>query len=178
MRTTVASADIGDISRSFFSSASAFLRASLGMCACLIFFSISSRSAPFFHLAELFLDRLHLLVQVVLALALLHLALHAAADALLDLEDIELAFDELQQMLEALLDVEHLEHFLLLLELERQVRGDGVAEPAGFVDTRERSQDLRRNLLVQLHVLIELLDHRAAHRFGLVIRRVVARGAG
>jgi hypothetical protein len=37
---------MGDMSRSFFSSASAFLRASFGMRASLIFFSISSRSAP------------------------------------------------------------------------------------------------------------------------------------
>ena len=82
------------------------------------------------HLAELLLDRLHLLVEVVLALALLHLALDAPADALLDLEDLELALDQLQQVLEALLDAEHLEHFLLLLELQRQVRGDGIAEAA------------------------------------------------
>ena len=37
---------MGDMSFSFFSSASAFTRASLGMCALLIFFSSSSRSAP------------------------------------------------------------------------------------------------------------------------------------
>jgi len=37
---------MGDISLSFFSSASAFLRASLGILASLIFFSISSMSAP------------------------------------------------------------------------------------------------------------------------------------
>src|SRR5690606_30346857 len=36
------------------------------------------------HLAELFLNGLHLLIQVVLALALLHLLLDAAADSLLD----------------------------------------------------------------------------------------------
>ena len=80
-------------------------------------------------------------------------------------------------MLEALLDVEHLEHFLLLLELERQVRGDRVAQAPGFVDARERGQDLRRDLLVQLHVLIELLDHRAPHRLGLVVGRVVGAAA-
>jgi hypothetical protein len=36
-----------------------------------------------------------------------------------------------EQVLEPLGDVEHLEHLLLLLELERQVRGDGVGEAAG-----------------------------------------------
>ena len=74
-----------------------------------------------------------------------------------------------QQVLEPLLDVEHLQHFLLLFELERQVRGDGIAETAGFIDARERGQDLGRDLLVELHILIELLDHRAPHRLDLVV---------
>ena len=38
------------------------------------------------------------------------------------------------------LDVEHLQHLLLLLELERQVRGDGVGQAPGLVDAgRARS---------------------------------------
>ena len=107
-------------------------------------------------LAELLLDRLDLLVQVVLALALLHLALHAAADALLDLQDVDLAFEHAEQVLEALADVAHLEDLLLLLELQRQVRRDRVREAAAVVDAGHRGQDLRRNLLVQLDVLVEL----------------------
>ena len=47
------------------------------------------------------------------------------------------------------------------------MRGDGVGQPAGLVDARQRRQDLGRDLLVQLHVLIELRDHRAAHRLEL-----------
>ena len=53
-----------------------------------------------FAFAELLLDRLDLLVQVVLALALLHLALDAAADALFDLQDVDLALELLEQVLE------------------------------------------------------------------------------
>ncbi len=127
-----------------------------------------------FHVAELFLDRLDLLVQVVLALALLHLLLDAPADALLDLQDVELGFHQREQMLEALAHVEHLEHLLLLLQLERQVRGDGVGEPAGLVDPGQRGQDLGRDLLVELHVLVELGDHRAAH--GLQLRAFLGFG--
>jgi hypothetical protein len=152
-----------------------FLARVLGHARLLDLFLDLVEVGAFFHLAELFLDRFDLFVQVILALALLHLALHAAANALLDLEDVELAFDELQKVLEPRFHVEHLEYFLLLLELERKVRGDRVAEPPRFVDTGERSEDLRGNLLVQLHVLIELLDHRAAHRFRLVVGRVVRR---
>ena len=67
-------------------------------------------------------------------------------------------------MLEALFRAEHLKHFLLLLELQRQVRGDGVGQAARLVDARQRGQDFRRNFLVELHVLVELGDQRAAHR--------------
>jgi hypothetical protein len=62
----------------------------------------------------------------------------------------------------------HLEDLLLLLELERQVRGDGVGEAAAVVDARHRRQDLGRDLLVELHVLVELREQRAAHRLDLV----------
>ena len=121
-------------------------------------------------LAEFLLDRLDLLVQVVLALALLHLALHAAADALLDLQDVDFAFEHAEQVLEALADVAHLEDLLLLLELERQMRGNRVREAAAVVDTRHRRQDLRRDLLVQLDVLVELREQRTPHRLDFMRR--------
>jgi hypothetical protein len=138
------------------------------MCARRIFFTLLA-------LAELLLDRLHLLVQVVLALALLHLPLDAAADALFDLQDVDLGLELRQEVLEALLDVEHLEHLLLLLELERQVRRHGVGEAPRLVDAGKRSEDLRRDLLVQLDVLVERGEQRAAHRLDLGQRRVVER---
>ena len=119
-------------------------------------------------LAEFLLDRLDLLVEVVLALALLHLPLDAAADALLDLQDVDLAFEQAQQMLEALGDGAHLEDLLLLLELQRKVGGDRVGEPAAVVDPGHRGQDLGRDLLVELDVLVELGEQRAAHRLDLV----------
>jgi hypothetical protein len=109
--------------------------------------------------AEFLLDGLDLLVQVVLALALLHLALDAAADALFDLQDVELGLELAEQLFQALGDAEDLEHLLLLLQLERQVGGNGVGQAPGFLDAGQRGQDLGRNLLVQLHVLVELGQH-------------------
>ena len=50
--------------------------------------------------AQLLLDRLHLLVQIVLALGLLHLALDARADALLDLQDRDLALHQREALLQ------------------------------------------------------------------------------
>ena len=113
------------------------------------------------HLAQFLLDRLHLLVEVVLALALLHLLLDAAADALLDLQHVHLALDQGEDVLQAAAHVLDLEHLLLGIELERHVRGDGVGEPARLLDARERGQDLRRHLAVELYVLLELRDDRA-----------------
>ena len=112
-------------------------------------------------LAQFLLDRLHLLVEVVLALALLHLLLDAAADALLDLQHVHLAFDQREDVLEALAHVLDLENLLLGVELERHVRRDVVGEPAGLLDAGQRGQHLRRHLAVELHVLLELRDDRA-----------------
>jgi len=67
-------------------------------------------------------------------------------------------------MLQPRLDVEHLEYLLLLLELERQVRRHRIGQASRFVDAGERGQDFRRNLLVQLDVLVERRKQRAAQR--------------
>jgi hypothetical protein len=55
-----------------------------------------------FAVAQFLLDGLDLLVQVVLALALLHLALDAAADALFHLQDVDLVLEQFEQLLQPL----------------------------------------------------------------------------
>ena len=50
--------------------------------------------------------------------------------------------------------------------------GNGIGQSPGFLDTGNRSQDFRRNLLVQLDVLVELGDHGAAQGLDFVIRTV------
>src|SRR5207244_4344120 len=122
----------------------------------------------FIAFAELLLDRLDLLVKVILALALLHLPLDATADALLDLKDVDLALEQAEQVLEPLGDVLHLENLLLLLELEREVRRYRVRQATTVINAGHRGQYLRRNLLVQFDVLVELAEQRAAHRFDFV----------
>jgi hypothetical protein len=132
------------------------------------------------HLAQLFLDRLHLLVEVVLALALLHLLLDPAADAFLDLQHVHLALDEGEDVLEPATHVLDLEDLLLGVELERHVRRDGVGEATGLLDAGERGEDLRRHLAVELHVLLELRDHRAHQHvhLALVVGFALAEHAG
>ena len=68
------------------------------------------------------------------------------------------------------------EHRLLVLELERQVRGDRVGQAAGVVDAGDRGQDLGRDLLVELDVLVELLRHGAAQRLDLAASVSVSGG--
>ena len=80
----------------------------------------------FVDLAQFLLDRLHLLVEVVLALALLHLRLHAAADALFHLLHVDLAFDQADQQFQAAADVQRFQQLLLVGHAHAQVRGDRV----------------------------------------------------
>ena len=117
--------------------------------------------------AELLLDRLHLLVEVVLALRLLHLALDARADALLDLQHRDFGFHEAHRLLQPLADGERAEHFLLLGDLDREMRGDGVGELGIVVDLAGRADHFGRDLLVELHVVLEVGDDRARQRLDL-----------
>ena len=120
-----------------------------------------------FAFAQLLLNGLDLLIQVVVALALFHLLLHAAANPLLDLEDVDFGFQLGKQTFKALGRADDLEHLLFLLELQRKMRGDRVGQAAGIIDASQRGQDLRGDLLVELYVLFELGNDRAAQRLGL-----------
>src|SRR5690606_3805037 len=102
----------------------------------------------------------HLLVEVVLALALLHLRLHPAADALLDLLDVDLAVHQADQQLQALADLEGLQQLLLVGQAHAQVGGDGVGQPARVVDAGQGGQQFRRQLAVGLDVLLEQAHQR------------------
>ena len=125
--------------------------------------------AALVHFAKFLLNGLHLLIQVVLALRLLHLRLDAAADALLDLQHIHLAFDGDQDVFQALANVQDLQDLLLLAELQGHVGGHGVGQATRVLDARQRRQHLRGHLLVQFHVLLELRDHRAAEHIHLAL---------
>jgi hypothetical protein len=69
-----------------------------------------------FALAQLLLNGLDLFVQVILALALLHLAFDSATDAFFNLQDIDFGFQLGQEVLKTLLDLEHLQNLLFLFK--------------------------------------------------------------
>ena len=93
-------------------------------------------------LAELLLDRLELLAQHVLALALVELGLDLVLDLRADRDDLELAREDLDEPAQALGDVDLLQQRLLLLGLQAQRAGDEVAERARVVDVRDRELQL------------------------------------
>jgi len=125
-------------------------------------------------LAQLLLDRLHLLVEVVLALRLLHLRLDPAADALLHLLHVDLAVDQANQHLQPLGGVQGLQQLLLVAEADADMGGDGVGQARRVVDPGQGLQQLRRQLAVGLDVLLEQPHQRA--RDGVQLARLAAVG--
>ncbi|KHF24420.1 hypothetical protein JV46_29460 [Solemya velum gill symbiont] len=122
-----------------------------------------------FHLAELFLNRLHLLIQIVLALVLFHLLLDAATNPLLELQYVIFTFHQPHQVLKTKLDVGDFENLLFLVELQRHVRCHGVSEATWVINTRQRCQHLRRNFLVELDVVVEQRSCRTHQHFHLLL---------
>ena len=95
MRTTVASALIGRHLAQLLHFGLRLLARFLGELGLAdALFEFVELVAAFFAFAELLLDRLELLVQIILALRLLHLALDAASDLALDLQHADLGFDQ------------------------------------------------------------------------------------
>jgi len=116
-------------------------------------------------LAELFLDGLELLAQVVLALALVDLAAGLGLDALSDLHELLLPGQQPGDELEALLDVEGFERRLLVRGVQRQAEGDQVAERPGIVDIRHghfrRVVDVRHHLDDRQELLAQVSEKGA-----------------
>ena len=118
-------------------------------------------------LAELVLDRLHLLAQEVLALGLAHLGLDLRLDLRAQLEHLQLAAQDRRRRTQPLLDVRRLEQLLLLLGLEAERRGDEVGEHAGVVDVRRGELQLVGQRRDELDHPRELVLHRSRERLDL-----------
>ncbi len=116
-------------------------------------------------LAELVLDRLELLAQDPLALALLHLGVDLALDLGADRDDVELAGEDLGQPSQPAGDVDLLQQRLALLGLDPQRAGDQVAERGRVVEVGDRHLQLLGEVRDLLDDVAErLLD--VAHQRG------------
>ena len=117
-------------------------------------------------IAQFALDRLELLVQIIFALGLFHLALHAATDLLLDLQHAQFAFHEGEHHLQPLDRIGLDQQRLLVGDLDVDVGGNGIGQATGIVDLAQLHRRFGRQLLVELGVILELLGHRAHQRSG------------
>ena len=118
-------------------------------------------------LAELLLDRLQLLAQVVLALGLVHLGLDLRVDPRADLDDLELAREDLGEPVQAAGDVVLLQQRLALLAGDPQRAGDQVRERRRVLEVRHRHLQLLGQVRGVLDDLGELLAHVAHERLEL-----------
>ena len=139
-----------------------------------LLFEFAGLVRRFVHLSQFFLNRLHLLIEVILALRLLHLLFNAPANAFLDLEDIHLGAHETHQVFEARFDRGDFQNLLLLAQFHAHVRGDGVREPARLIDPGEGSQHLGGNLPAQRHVLFKVRRSAAHQRLRFALIRLTA----
>ena len=108
---------------------------------CDLLFQLLHLVAAVLALAELLLDRLELLVQIVLALRLLHLTLDPVADPLLHLEHADLAFHEGVDLLEPFAHGLALQQLLLLGDLQAErceatVSASLLGSSIWLIDTR------------------------------------------
>src|SRR4030095_12998657 len=130
-----------------------------------------------FLVAQLLLDRLHLLVEKILALGLLYLPLDAGVDAFLDLQYGDFTLHQAEHLLQSLVDCRGLKDRLPVGNLDGQVRGDRVGELGIVLDLLDDADYLGRHLLVELHVALELGGGRAREglRFDALTHRVTER---
>ncbi len=125
--------------------------------------------------AQLLLDRLHLLVQVIFALGPLHLRLDPRLDLLLDLQDAHLALHQAIDLLQPLGDRQGLQKLLLLLDLDAQMPGHQVGKLRRLAGLADRDDRFLGDVLLDLRIARELLRHRAHQRLHGV---AVAHGLG
>ncbi|EBA08763.1 hypothetical protein SSE37_03935 [Sagittula stellata E-37] len=109
--------------------------------------------------AEFLLNGFHLLVQIVLALGLLHLALDAGLDLLLDLQDGHLPLHQAIDLLQPLADRERLKQFLLLAHFDAEVTGHEIGQLRRLGRFADGGQRLFGDVLLDLGVALELLRH-------------------
>ena len=120
---------------------------------------------PVIPLPEFLLNGLHLLIQIVVSLVLLHLLLHTAVNPLLHLLDFGFAAKEAEEFGKRAVQVIRLEQLLLRGHRDRELLHHDIGEPRSVCRLVDTAREILRNLRIQLRVGRERLDGRAAQRF-------------
>ena len=115
------------------------------------------------HFAQFFLNRFHLLIQIVLALAFLHLFFDTIANAFLNLQQVNFRFHHRHQIFQTLGDIKHFQYRLFVSEFQWHMCRDGVSQTCSIFNAVQRSQHFRRDLFVQLDVAFKLIN-RSTHQ--------------
>ena len=106
-------------------------------------------------LTQLVTDHVHLLAQVVIALALVDTGLRLLHDILLDRHDEDLVLHRVDQHLEPVGKVDGLEDDLLDLYVEDDIGRNEIGEFARFVGHADLEEDIGRQLRGQLHIALK-----------------------
>ena len=106
-------------------------------------------------LAQLVADHVHLLAQVVIALALVDALLRLFHDVLLDAHNEDLVLHGVDQHLKAIGQVDGLEDHLLDLDVEHDVGRDKISQLARVACHADLEEDVGRQLGRELYVSLE-----------------------
>ena len=118
-------------------------------------------------LAQFLADHVHLLVQVVVALVLVHGFIDLLRDLLVDLQHPALAVHPLYEQAQAAQKRSLFQHGLLILKAEQEVGRDILAEKRRVVVGVDREHHILADAGIQAQQLIKALLHIAEQRVGL-----------
>ena len=109
--------------------------------------------------AQLLLDGLDLLVEIVFFLRLLHLALHAALDGAVDVQLLDFDIQHLGHTRQPVDGIEDLEQLLFFFDGKLEVRAHGVGQFPRIIAADRRHHGVVVYVLAQLDVLFEQAGH-------------------
>ena len=117
-------------------------------------------------IAQFGLDRLHLFVQIIFALRLLHLGFHARLDLFLDLQNRQFALHQTIDLFQPFADRQGFQQVLLLLDFDAQMTGNQIGQLGRFGSLIHSGQSLFGDVLFDLGIPLELFGDRTQQRFG------------
>ncbi len=127
--------------------------------------------------AQLLLDGLDLLVEVVLLLRALHLPLHPALDGAVHVQLLDLHVQQVGDPRQPFGGIKQVQQLLLLLDRELQVGGNGVSQLARLVHPHGGDDGFVVQALLQLDVLLKQAGDLLHQLLGLGAGRSDARHA-
>mmetsp|Transcript_29204 Transcript_29204/g.56461 ORF Transcript_29204/g.56461 Transcript_29204/m.56461 type:complete len:553 (-) Transcript_29204:1689-3347(-) len=117
-------------------------------------------------IAQLVLNGLHLLIQIILALGLLHLGFDAGLDLFLDLQDGHFALHQAVHLFQTLAHRQRLKQILLLVDFNAQMPGHEVGQFRRLGGFPNGGQRLFWDVLLDLGVALKFVANRSQQRLG------------